>query len=85
MDAECLLAGDQRCGSRDGAGVRSTDLAGAGQDVQAEVAFAFDPVAVLLSQDVADEADQGVEGGEYTGDVGPATDLSKWGSPFRYS
>jgi hypothetical protein len=36
--------------------------AGPGQDVEAEVAAAFDPVVVLLGQDGADEADQGVAG-----------------------
>ena len=50
--------------------------AGLGQDVEAEVAPAFDPVVVLLGQDGADEADQGVAGWEDTDDVGPAADLS---------
>jgi len=36
--------------------------AGPGQDVEAEVAAVFDPVVVLLGQDGADEADQGVAG-----------------------
>jgi hypothetical protein len=50
--------------------------AGAGKDVEPEVASAFDPVVVLLGKDGADEADQGVAGGEDADYVGPAADLS---------
>ena len=45
--------------------------AGAGQDVQAEVAAALSPFVVLLGQDGAHEADQGVTAGEDPDDVGP--------------
>ena len=38
--------------------------AGSGQDVQAEVAAALSPFVVLLGQDGADQADQGVAAGE---------------------
>lgn len=38
--------------------------AGAGQDVQAEVATSFGPFVVLFGQDGADQADEGVAGGE---------------------
>jgi hypothetical protein len=50
--------------------------AGSGQDVDAEVAAAFGPFVVLLGQDGADEADQGVAVGEDTDDVGAAADLA---------
>src|ERR1700722_8651049 len=49
--------------------------AGSGQDVQAEVAAAFGPFIVLLGQDGADEADQGIAAGEDPYDVGPAADF----------
>jgi hypothetical protein len=45
--------------------------AGAGEDVEAEVAAAFGPFVVLLGQDGADEPDQGVTAGEDPDDVGP--------------
>jgi hypothetical protein len=51
-------------------------LAGAGQDVQAEVAPPFDPVVVLLGQDGAHEADQGVAGREDTNHISATADLS---------
>ena len=51
-------------------------MAGACQHVQAEVTPAFDPVVVLLGQDGADQADQGVASGEDTDHVGPPADLS---------
>ena len=59
---------------RGGAG-REGD-AGAGEDVEAEVAAAFGPFVVLLGQDGADEADQGVAAGEDPDDVGAAADLA---------
>ena len=46
--------------------------AGSGEDVEAEVAAAFGPFVVLLGQDCADEADEGVAVGEDADDVGPA-------------
>ena len=49
--------------------------AGAGEDVQAEVAAAFGPFVVLLGQDGADEADQGVPAGEDPDHVGAAADF----------
>ena len=49
--------------------------AGAGEDVEAEVAAAFGPFVVLLGQDGADEADQGVAVGEDPDDVGAPADL----------
>ena len=48
--------------------------AGAGQDVEAEVAAAFGPFVMLLGEDGADEADQGVAAGEDPDDVGAASD-----------
>jgi hypothetical protein len=50
--------------------------AGAGEDVEAEVAAAFGPFVVLFGQDCADEADQGVAVGEDADDVGASADLS---------
>ena len=50
--------------------------AGAGEDVEAEVAAAFGPFVVLFGQDSADEADQGVAAGEDPDDVGAAADLA---------
>ena len=47
----------------------------AGQDVEAEVAASFDPLAVLLGQDGADQAEKGVAVGEDADDVGAAADL----------
>jgi hypothetical protein len=49
--------------------------AGAGQDVEAEVAAAFGPFVVLLGQDGADEADEGAAVGKDADDVGAAADL----------
>lgn len=51
-----------------------SDFAGptAGEEVEAEVAASFGPFVVLLGQDSADEADQGVTAGEDPHDVGPA-------------
>jgi len=49
---------------------------GSVEDVEAEVAAAFGPFVVLLGQDGADEADQGVAGGEDPDDVGAAADLT---------
>ena len=43
--------------------------AAAGEDVEAEVAAAFDPFVVLFGQDAADQTDQGVLVGEYADDV----------------
>jgi hypothetical protein len=56
-------------------GVGGEGEAGAGEDVDAEVAAAFGPFVVLLGQDGADEADEGVAGGEDADDVGAAADL----------
>ncbi len=47
-----------------------------GEDVEAEVAAAFGPFVVLLGQDGADEADQGVSVGEDADGVGAASDLA---------
>ena len=49
--------------------------AGAGEDVEAEVASAFDLVVMLLGQDGPDETDQGVAGGEDADHVGSTSDL----------
>ena len=49
--------------------------AGAGQDVEAEVAAPFDPFVVLLGQDRADEADQAGAVGKDPDDVCAAADL----------
>src|SRR5918998_6010793 len=59
-----------------GGGVGDGGEAGAGQDVEAEVAASFGPLVVLLSEDGADQADQGVAVGEDPDDVGAATDLT---------
>jgi hypothetical protein len=60
-----------------GCGVVEDDgESGAGQDVQAEVAAAFDPFVVLFGQDGADQADQGASVGEDADDVGAPADLS---------
>ena len=48
----------------------------AGEDVEAEVAAALDPLVVLLGEDGADEAGQGVAVGEDPDDVGAAFDLA---------
>ena len=48
---------------------------GAGQDVEAEVAALLGPLVVLLGQDGADQADDGVPVGEDADDVGAAADL----------
>ncbi len=50
--------------------------AGAGEDVEAEVAAAFGPFVVLFGQDSADQADQGGAAGEDPHDVGAAADLA---------
>ena len=50
--------------------------AGAGEDVDAEVAAAFGPVVVLLDEDGADEPDRGVAVGEDPDDVGASADLA---------
>jgi len=57
-------------------GVGDGGEAGAGEDVEAEVAAAFGPLVVLLGQDGADEADQRVAVGEDPDDVGAAADLA---------
>jgi hypothetical protein len=44
--------------------------AGAGQDVEADVAAAFDPFVVLLGEDGADQADRGGAAREDPDDVG---------------
>jgi hypothetical protein len=49
--------------------------AGAGEDVEAEVAASFGPFVVLLGQDSADEPDQRVAAREDPDDVGAAADL----------
>jgi hypothetical protein len=51
-------------------GVVAGGDAGAGEDVEAEVAAAFGPFVVLFGQDGADEADEGVAVGEDADDVG---------------
>ncbi len=56
--------------------------AGAGEDVEAEVAAAFGPFVVLLGQDGADEADEGAAGWEDADDVGAPADLAV--QPFLY-
>jgi hypothetical protein len=66
---------------------------GAGQDVESEVAAAFDPVVVLFGQDGSDEADRGVAVGEDADDIGaegirsrrfrdPAGTISARGTPL---
>jgi hypothetical protein len=73
LGAECLevaAGGHLRISGRGGGD------AGACQDVEAEVAAAFGPFVVLLGQDGADEADQGVAAGEDAHDVGAAADLA---------
>src|SRR3712207_3383838 len=64
-------------GGGGGVGVRAGEGsdAGAGEDVEAEVAAAFGPFVVLLGEDGADEADEGVAVGEDADDVGAAADL----------
>ena len=57
-------------------GVGDGGDAGAGEDVEAEVAAAFGPFVVLFGQDGADEADQGVAVGEDPDDVGAPADLA---------
>jgi hypothetical protein len=52
------------------------DGAGAGQNVEGEVAASFGPFAVLLGQDGADEADEGVAVGEDPDDVGAPADFA---------
>ena len=52
---------------------------GAGEDVEAEVAAAFGPFVVLLGQDGADEADEGVTGREDPDDVGAPAERSRSG------
>jgi hypothetical protein len=56
-------------------GVGDEVEAGLGQDVEAEVAPALDPLVVLLGEHGADKADQGVAVGEDPDDVGAAADL----------
>src|SRR5918994_7456920 len=46
-----------------------------GEDVEADVAAGLGPFVVLLGEDRADEADQGVAVGEDADDVGAAADL----------
>jgi hypothetical protein len=50
--------------------------AGAGEDVESEVAAAFGPFVVLFGQDGAGEADQGIAAGEDSDDVGAPADLA---------
>jgi len=59
-----------------GVGVGDGGEAGLGEDVEAEVAPALGPVVVLLGQDGADGADQGVAVGEDTDHIGAAADLA---------
>ena len=66
-----VAGGDLRCCG----GVGDGGDAGAGEDVEAEVAAAFDPFVVLFGQDRADQADQRVAVGEDADDVGAAADL----------
>jgi len=47
-----------------GVGCLDEGHAGAGEDVEAEVAAAFDPLVVLFCEDGADEADEGAAVGE---------------------
>lgn len=54
---------------------RVGDAAGAGEDVEAEVAAAFDPLVVLLGEYGADEADDRAAVGEDPDHVGAAADL----------
>ena len=56
--------------------------AGAGEDVEAEVAADFDPFVVLFGEHGADEADEGGAVGEDADDVGAAADL--FVEPFLY-
>jgi hypothetical protein len=65
---EAVVGGHLRNGGGEGD-------AGAGQDVDAEVAAAFGPFVVLFGQDRAGEPDQGVAAGEDADDVGAAADL----------
>jgi hypothetical protein len=58
-----------------GGGIGDGGDAGPGEDFQAEVAAAFGPLVVLLGQDRADQADQGVAVGEDADHVGAAADL----------
>jgi len=46
-----------------------------GEDVEAEVAATFGPLVVLLGEDGANEADEGVAVGEDPDDVGAPADL----------
>jgi hypothetical protein len=50
--------------------------AGLGEDVEAEVAAALDPVVVLLGEHGADQPDQGGSVGEDADHVGAAADLA---------
>ena len=58
-----------------GVGVGDGGDAGSFEDLEAEVAAALDPLVVLLGEDGADEAGQGVAVGEDPDDVGAAADL----------
>jgi hypothetical protein len=49
---------------------------GAGQDLEAEVAASFGPFVVLLGEDGAGQADEGVAAGEDPDDVGAPADLA---------
>jgi hypothetical protein len=57
------LVGGGECGS------------GSAEDIEAEVAAAFDPFVVLFSKHGADQADDGRAVGEDADDVGAAADL----------
>jgi hypothetical protein len=46
-------------------------LAGGGEDLGAHVAAGLGPFVVLLGQDRADKADDGLAGGEDADDIGP--------------
>jgi hypothetical protein len=61
---------------RVGGGVGDGAEAGAGQDVEAEVAAAFGSFVVLLGQHGADQTDQGVPVREDADHVGAAADLA---------
>src|SRR5262249_60114135 len=60
-----MLGSVSRCGG----------LAAGGEAFQADIAAGFGPFVVLFGQHGADEADDGVAGGEDPHDVGAAADL----------
>jgi hypothetical protein len=60
LHRDSLFCDDSANAARESVVLGARVMRGPGQDVQAEVAAAFDPFIVLLGQDRADEADQGV-------------------------